>query len=58
MLRGIVAACIVILITIFVCYDMVETVRQAALTPVNDLRGGLPRDFTVMGTVWNVVVVR
>ena len=37
---------------------MVETVHQAALTPVNDLRGGLPRDFSVIGTVWNVVVVR
>ena len=58
MLRGTLAACIVVLITIFVCYDMVETVHQAALTPVNDLRGGLPRDFSVIGTVWNVVVVR
>jgi len=59
--RGALAASIIIVITIFACYNVVlETVRQAAWTPVSNLRGGgIPWDFTMtQAPVWNVIFVR
>jgi hypothetical protein len=59
--RGILATWIIIIVSIFACYNMVlETLSQVALTPVNDLRGYYaPSDFTITQTpVWNVILVR
>jgi hypothetical protein len=59
--RGVLATVIIIIVTIFACYNMIfETLNQVALTPVNDLRGYYtPSDFTTtQSPVWNVILVR